>query len=77
MPDITMCGTADCPKRSTCYRSPDSGTRPCEWRQSWSMFGWQDRMGSFDCPHYWRTDDFRPAGRAALARDQEGGGHGG
>lgn len=35
MPDITMCASTDCPHRKNCYRNPEGGTKPSEWRQSW------------------------------------------
>ena len=35
MPDISMCANGTCPIRRDCYRSPDSGTKPNERRQSW------------------------------------------
>jgi hypothetical protein len=34
MPDILMC-LAACPKSRTCYRHPDSGTKPGDYWQSW------------------------------------------
>ena len=52
MPDIMMCAAAECPKSSTCYRHADSGTKPCEFRQS---FWWRqsDSPVGDDCPQYW------------------------
>lgn len=37
MPDITMCRSDDCPHRKSCYRNPESGTKPSESRQSWFL----------------------------------------
>lgn len=52
MPDIAMC-TSNCPLSKTCYRHPDSGTKPSEFWQSWSSFD------PIDCEYYWRktTDE--------------------
>lgn len=35
MPDITMCPSDTCPKRTECYRNEASGTEPTPWRQSY------------------------------------------
>jgi len=35
MPDISMCTTIECRKSDRCYRSPNSGTTPTPYRQSW------------------------------------------
>ncbi len=57
MPDITMCGTEDCGLKGSCYRSPASGTRPTEWRQSWSAFSpFATDEGTQLCEHYWPTE---------------------
>ena len=37
MPDISMCFDVACPKRTTCYRSPMSGTVPNGKYQTWFM----------------------------------------
>lgn len=64
MPDISMCGTQDCPLRDGCYRSPESGTKPHEWRQAWSAFTWLDCDGQPVCEYYWPT--------RSEAREKEG-----
>lgn len=38
MPDITMCNNKTCWLRNGCERSPDSGTKPQTFRQSWTEF---------------------------------------
>ena len=35
MPDITMCASNICPKRTECYRHAESGTEPNPWRQAY------------------------------------------
>jgi hypothetical protein len=67
MPDITMCGTEDCPLKSRCYRSPASGTRPTEWRQSWSAFRWQARPlnGAAAAKSLFSCDNFVPSTKEA------------
>jgi hypothetical protein len=48
MPDISMCA-AKCPVSKKCYRHPDSGTEPTEWRQAWRAFEPTDGVG---CKHF-------------------------
>lgn len=50
MPDITMCGSETCPLRATCYRNPESGTKPSEYMQSW--FYDKETEGD-ECGAYW------------------------
>lgn len=53
MPDITMCASSECPLAQRCYRSPESGTEPSEFRQSWSAYTWvQDNEGQVYCRSY-------------------------
>lgn len=68
MPDITMCANGICPLRQRCYRSPDSGTQPTEWRQSWSVFEpyWSPAGDDFTCDHY-----LQKFGRAALIAQEK------
>jgi hypothetical protein len=58
MPDITMCRGVGCKLAETCYRSPASGTKPNELRQSWFFdepFWSQDnKMVVCDC--YWKVE---------------------
>ncbi len=51
MPDIAMCA-ATCPVSRECYRHPDSGTKPREYRQTWAGF---EPTGPDGC------DDYIPA----------------
>ena len=51
MPDITMCNSDVCPMRTTCYRNEASGTKPCEWRQSYFMAPPLKDDGT--CGHFW------------------------
>ena len=57
MPDISMCATANCPIKHECYRSEASGTKPSEWRQSWSAFSWRqiEDDGEVLCDNFWPT----------------------
>jgi len=50
MPDISMCESSTCPLKDSCYRNPDSGTKPSEFRQSW--FAGPAAEG-LDCQYYW------------------------
>lgn len=50
MPDISMCFSDTCSLRANCYRNPASGTKPCEYRQSY--FNGLDTEGE-DCKYYW------------------------
>lgn len=54
MPDITMCNATNCANSKTCRRSPDSGTIPDEYRQTWTNFmpGVIDGKRP-DCHAYW------------------------
>ncbi len=50
MPAYALCGSADCPIRPTCRRSPDSGTVPSPWAQAWAAFEWiETRSGEIAC----------------------------
>lgn len=46
MPDISMCGSEECSRKTTCRRNPASGTVPGEW-QSWGGFDHKN------CNNYW------------------------
>jgi hypothetical protein len=35
MPDITMCASTTCNRRTECYRNAASGTEPNPWRQAY------------------------------------------
>jgi hypothetical protein len=35
MPDITMCASDTCRRRTECYRNAASGTEPSPWRQAY------------------------------------------
>jgi hypothetical protein len=50
MSDIMMCTSITCENRMNCRRSPDSGTKPNPYRQSWCDF---DPAG---CQSYWMVD---------------------
>lgn len=55
MPDITMCASETCTHRKTCYRNPESGTKPGQ-RQSW----FYERLHEGDeCNAYWSTNEPR------------------
>lgn len=56
MPDITMCKSQICPRRFTCYRSEESGTKPSEYRQSWFVLGEENTPISENdsCAYYYR-----------------------
>lgn len=51
MPDIAMCPSEKCPSRASCYRSPESGTKPDERRQCWADWD-ADRGGLDRCMMY-------------------------
>jgi hypothetical protein len=51
MPDITMCNSADCKLRETCYRNSASGTKPSEYRQAYWVKPPLKEDGN--CDHYW------------------------
>lgn len=50
MPDYAMCANETCPLARRCFRSPESGTVPSEFRQSWSKFE-PDQSGE-SCSHF-------------------------
>ncbi len=75
MPDISMCPSQDCPSRGGCYRNEASGTRPCEWRQSWIGFTWREvgDGAAVLCDGYWPREGW--GDRRALDQVKgEGGG---
>lgn len=54
MVDICMCKSTDCANSKTCRRSPDSGTVPDEYRQTWTDFKPPMVDGrQLDCNAYW------------------------
>lgn len=59
MADITMCDNPTCPVRQQCARHEASGTKPCQYRQSY--FADEQRYGSKGC------DYFTPSWREASA----------
>lgn len=54
MPDITMCASDVCDLRTKCYRSPESGTKPSEYRQAWFL---DKAITGASCCSYWPTRD--------------------
>lgn len=55
MPDISMCDSKTCSRRKECYRNEESGTKPCEWRQSY--FLWPEGFDTEKCENFmekWR-----------------------
>lgn len=57
MPDITMCRGVGCELAETCYRSPASGTKPNELRQSWFVEEPFKVIGSkTGCRYYWEVE---------------------
>jgi hypothetical protein len=50
MPDISMCLNLDCSLSENCYRSPASGTKESEFRQSWADFKQEDDL---TCDYFW------------------------
>lgn len=57
MPDISMCDNETCPLAKGCYRNPDSGTKPNQYRQAWMQFRWTDKDGRAYCGDYWPTHE--------------------
>ena len=54
MPDISMCDNSQCPLAKKCYRSTQSGTKPSEFRQSFSSFKYDAESG---CGYYWERSN--------------------
>jgi hypothetical protein len=50
MPDISMCSSSTCSLAETCYRNEASGTKPCEFRQSY-FYALKDE--GKDCVYHW------------------------
>ena len=53
MSDISMCDSPTCLLRDSCYRNPDSGTKPSEFRQSWFV---GPAAEGLDCKYYWPVE---------------------
>lgn len=54
MPDLAMCNATNCANSKTCRRSPDSGTVPDVYRQTWTNFMPEEKDGKRpDCHAYW------------------------
>lgn len=52
MPDISMCGSRNCPWQEDCLRSPASGTEPWRW-QTWGSFMPKEKMDKpEDCKYF-------------------------
>lgn len=51
MPDIAMCFSETCSLRKTCYRNPESGTKPSDWQ---TMFA--PEIEGKKCEYYWEID---------------------
>lgn len=54
MPDIMMCMAEDCSVSTKCYRHPNSGTKPDEYRQSW-WWRKDDSPTGPDCHAFWEA----------------------
>ncbi len=50
MPDISMCGAADCPVSRRCYRHAASGTKPSALVQSYQDYVFEPGVG---CSGFW------------------------
>lgn len=59
MPDISMCRSSTCPKRTECYRHQESGTEPHPYWQSFGSYTWTQENGKFEC------HGFRPVNKVA------------
>jgi hypothetical protein len=55
MPDISMCGETACPLSQDCYRHKDSGTKPNEPWQTYSLFEYAEG----GCPDFWSAHERR------------------
>ena len=49
MPDISMCPSTTCSRRTECYRNEASGTEPNPWRQSYFV---STEMNEDDCKYF-------------------------
>ena len=69
MPDICMCANSGCPRAKSCRRSPESGTKPNPYWQSWFVDLPYDAQEG--CEHFWPVPAActeRGIAAAALAR---------
>lgn len=57
--DITMCNGETCALSETCYRSPQSGTKPDALKQSWFIEEpyWRDGTSPTVCDYYWKVEN--------------------
>jgi hypothetical protein len=53
MPDISMCPTTQCPLAKTCKRSPESGTKPDKYGQTWVFYQPTVEGDTVKCEAYW------------------------
>jgi hypothetical protein len=60
VPDITMCTSEECHRRSTCRRSRYSGMVPDQYGQSYTM--WDHKT----CTHYWPV---KPVKKKDIAKE--------
>jgi hypothetical protein len=49
MPDITMCASDSCHRRTECYRNEASGTEPNPWRQAYFI---SSEIEKDNCPYF-------------------------
>jgi len=49
MPDITMCASDSCHRRTECYRNEASGTEPNPWRQAYFI---SFEIEKDNCPYF-------------------------
>ena len=60
MPDYAMCDDDRCPYRKQCRRSPDSGTRPDGYKQTWGFFVKRgDDSEPSNCDGWWPASTLR------------------
>ena len=62
MPGISMCSNSTCEARKRCHRHEESGTQPCEWRQSYQ--GWGAFEATPACEGFWPKTDWSLPPRA-------------
>jgi hypothetical protein len=49
MPDITMCASDTCHRRTECYRNEASGTEPNPWQQAYFI---SSEIEKDNCPYF-------------------------
>jgi len=62
MPDITMCASTTCHRRTECYRNAESGTEPNPWRQAYFLYVDETDVG---------CEKFSPVRRGADQREDK------